>query len=52
MFKALINKFCCCHEWQLEDEITNDTVAMISKDGKKTRLYYCKKCGKFKTLNY
>ena len=44
----LINKWACCHDWQLIREIE------VESDGEIVNhkfIYVCKKCGKFKTLN-
>ncbi len=44
----LINKWACCHDWQLNKEIE------VECDGEIVNhkfIYVCKKCGKFKTLS-
>ena len=44
----LINKWACCHDWQIkkEIEVECDDGGVYHKF-----IYVCKKCGKFKTLN-
>lgn len=44
----LINKWACCHDWQIKKEIE------VECDGGTLYhkfIFVCKKCGKFKTLN-
>ena len=44
----LINKWACCHDWQIkkEIEVECDDEGVYHKF-----IYVCKKCGKFKTIN-
>ena len=44
----LINKWACCHDWQIkkEIEVECDDGSFYHKF-----IFVCKKCGKFKTLN-
>lgn len=44
----LINKWACCHDWELKKEIEVEC-----SDGATYYkfIFVCKKCGKFKTLN-
>ena len=44
----LINKWACCHDWELkkEIEVECDYGTIYHKF-----IYVCKKCGKFKTIN-
>lgn len=44
----LINKWACCHDWQLEKEIE---VECDNRTIYHKYIYVCKKCGKFKTIN-
>ena len=44
----LINKWACCHDWQINKEIE------VECDGEIVShkfIYVCRKCGKFKTIN-
>lgn len=44
----LINKWACCHDWQLTKEIEVECAGEIVNH---KFIYVCKKCGKFKTFN-
>lgn len=44
----LINKWACCHDWELKEEIK---VECNNGDVYHIFIFICKKCGKFKTIN-
>lgn len=50
LIKQLFDKWSCHHEWDQLDEIETYEDAYSSRPYKRTYLYGCKKCGKFKTI--
>lgn len=50
LIKQLFNKWSCCHEWDQLEEIATYEGDYSSRPYKRTYLYCCKKCGKFKKV--
>lgn len=50
LIKQLFNKWSCSHEWDQLEEIATYESAHSSRPYKRTYLYVCKKCGKFKKI--
>ena len=50
LLRTIINKKFCCHDWELVEEVSTYSKAGDKLPYKRTRVYVCKKCGKFKQL--
>ena len=50
LIKKLFDKWSCSHEWDKIEEIATYEAEYSSRPYKRTYLYCCKKCGKFKKI--
>lgn len=50
LIKQLFDKWSCSHEWAKIEEVATYASDYANKPYKRTYLYCCKKCGKFKKV--
>lgn len=50
LIKNLLIKWSCSHDWEQLEEVCTYANGLAKRPWKRTYLYRCKKCGKFKKI--
>lgn len=50
LIKNLLTKWSCSHDWEQLEEVCTYENSLAKRPWKRTYLYRCKKCGKFKKI--